>query len=103
MPKTITIYVDAYGNFKYENAVQHLTPKETVQWVSNDGDFAVNFGNWSPFTGAFEFQGMVGKPAPDPPVAVDSQALGVYTYTVAVRRQDGKVFIDGGCPEVKVP
>ena len=34
MPKTITIYVDGYGNFKYENAVQHLAPKETVQWVS---------------------------------------------------------------------
>ena len=77
--------------------------RETVQWTATDGDFAVSCGSWSPFTGVFEFQGTIGTLAPEKPFAVDSAALGTYAYTVAVRRQDGKVFIDASCPEVKVP
>jgi hypothetical protein len=105
-PIQITIHVDADGNFRYDNAVQIVRKNQRVQWISPNGDFAICFGERSPFDDEFEVRGRKGTAAPEDEdrrgLKPSGDALGTYKYAVAVCTEQG-VFIDAGCPHIKVP
>lgn len=98
------ISVDANGNFKYEHALLNLPAGQQIRWHSKL-QFTIAFPGGKPFN-TVDLYATACKPAPgwealSGPATADP---GVYHYHVAVLREDdrNRIFMDSGCPGVKV-
>ena len=101
---TISIRLDAEGNFVYEPAALRALQGDRIRWVSEDGAFALNFVRDTPVD-AISVHGNRGEPTASLTVTTQS---GVFHYTVAVAaippgtNDDMRVFMDSGCPDIIV-